>query len=63
VAIEIMPDCIFNQKEPILVGVRIKDGVLKLGTPLCICKANEEENAGSKKKIVIPSLLPLLPPP
>ena len=58
VSLEIMPECIFNQKEPILVGVRVKAGVLKIGTPLCICRANEEENANSKKKIVrIKSLL------
>ena len=26
----------FNQKDPIIVGVEIVDGILKVGTPLCI---------------------------
>jgi translation initiation factor 5B len=31
-----MPQHIFNKKSPIIVGVEIIDGVLKLGTPLVI---------------------------
>jgi translation initiation factor IF-2 len=27
---------VFNNKNPIIVGVNVKGGVLKIGTPLCI---------------------------
>jgi translation initiation factor 5B len=33
--LEILEDHVYNKKDPIVVGVRIKEGVLKLGTPLC----------------------------
>lgn len=36
VVCEIIPDCVFNMRDPIIVGVQIKDGILKLGTPLCV---------------------------
>lgn len=29
-------DACFNQKSPIIVGVTVTEGVLKVGTPLCI---------------------------
>eukprot|EP01087_Luapelamoeba_hula_P011708 TRINITY_DN3218_c0_g3_i2.p1 TRINITY_DN3218_c0_g3~~TRINITY_DN3218_c0_g3_i2.p1 ORF type:complete len:1025 (+),score=321.57 TRINITY_DN3218_c0_g3_i2:35-3076(+) len=47
-ALEILPDCIFMQKDPILIGVRVKEGSLKMGTPLCVLKVNEDD----KKKEV-----------
>ncbi|XXG40343.1 hypothetical protein AAC387_Pa01g1082 [Persea americana] len=34
--LKIMPDCIFNKKDPIVVGVDILDGIAKVGTPICI---------------------------
>ena len=34
--LEILPNCIFNSKGPIIVGVQVKDGILKVGTPLCV---------------------------
>mmetsp|Transcript_53471 Transcript_53471/g.73052 ORF Transcript_53471/g.73052 Transcript_53471/m.73052 type:complete len:977 (-) Transcript_53471:281-3211(-) len=34
--IKIMPNMVFNQKDPIICGVEVVDGILKLGTPLCI---------------------------
>ena len=33
---KILPDHIFNQKDPIIVGVEVVEGILKIGTPLCI---------------------------
>jgi len=27
---------VFNQKDPIIVGVEIVEGILKIGTPLCV---------------------------
>lgn len=34
--IKILPQHVFNQKDPIVVGVEIVEGILKVGTPLCI---------------------------
>lgn len=34
--IRILPQHIFNQKDPIIVGVEVAEGILKVGTPLCI---------------------------
>merc|ERR1712080_399141 len=40
VILEIMPQHIFNVKDPIILGVRVVDGILRLGTPLCVPDAN-----------------------
>jgi translation initiation factor 5B len=34
--LEIVKDACFNRANPIIMGVIVKAGVLKLGTPLCI---------------------------
>ena len=34
--LEILPNCIFNMRNPLIVGVVVKDGILKIGTPLTI---------------------------
>jgi len=34
--IKILPQHVFNQKDPIIVGIEIVEGILKVGTPLCI---------------------------
>ena len=34
--IKILPNHVFNQKDPIIVGVEVMEGILKIGTPLCI---------------------------
>jgi translation initiation factor 5B len=34
--IRILPQHVFNQKDPIIVGIEIVEGILKVGTPLCI---------------------------
>jgi translation initiation factor 5B len=34
--LRIVPNCVFNKRDPIIVGVDVVDGVLKIGTPLCI---------------------------
>ena len=31
-----MPSCIFNKKDPIILGVDVEDGILKVGTPLVV---------------------------
>jgi len=44
-----MPEYIFNKKSPIIIGVRVKKGILKNGTPLCIITKYEDE----RKEILI----------
>ncbi|ETV80280.1 translation initiation factor aIF-2 [Aphanomyces astaci] len=34
VVLKIIPTCIFNKKDPIILGVDVEDGILKVGTPL-----------------------------
>eukprot|EP01120_Amphizonella_sp_Union-15-10_P014957 TRINITY_DN7488_c0_g1_i5.p1 TRINITY_DN7488_c0_g1~~TRINITY_DN7488_c0_g1_i5.p1 ORF type:complete len:479 (-),score=86.26 TRINITY_DN7488_c0_g1_i5:33-1469(-) len=41
--LRIYPQHIFNKRDPIVVGVKVIDGILKLGTPLCIPSKNELE--------------------
>jgi len=38
--IKILPSHIFNKKDPIVLGVEVIDGTLKLGTPLCVPQLN-----------------------
>ncbi|XP_059073791.1 eukaryotic translation initiation factor 5B-like [Cryptomeria japonica] len=32
----LLPNCIFNKKDPIIVGVDILEGIARIGTPLCV---------------------------
>lgn len=34
--VKILPQHIFNQKDPIIVGAEVVEGILKVGTPLCV---------------------------
>ncbi|XP_058112112.1 eukaryotic translation initiation factor 5B-like [Magnolia sinica] len=34
--LKIMPNCIFNKKDPIVLGVDVLEGIAKVGTPICI---------------------------
>ncbi|EGD81768.1 eukaryotic translation initiation factor 5B [Salpingoeca rosetta] len=34
--LQIVPDCVFNARDPIVVGVRVEEGLLRTGTPLCV---------------------------
>ncbi|KAM6559807.1 hypothetical protein CsatA_029046 [Cannabis sativa] len=34
--LKILPNCIFNKKDPIVLGVDILEGIAKVGTPICI---------------------------
>jgi len=34
--LDIIPSAVFNVKSPIVIGVRVVDGVARIGTPLCI---------------------------
>eukprot|EP00850_Spirogloea_muscicola_P000071 SM000001S04473 [mRNA] locus=s1:387750:395011:+ [translate_table: standard] len=34
--LKILPNCIFNKKDPIVLGVEVVDGIAKIGTPICV---------------------------
>jgi translation initiation factor 5B len=34
--LKIVPGCVFNKKDPIILGVDIVDGSVRLGTPVCV---------------------------
>jgi translation initiation factor 5B len=34
--VKILPQHVFNQKDPIILGVEVVEGILKVGTPLCV---------------------------
>ncbi|GAV91958.1 GTP_EFTU domain-containing protein/GTP_EFTU_D2 domain-containing protein/IF-2 domain-containing protein [Cephalotus follicularis] len=34
--LKILPNCIFNKKDPIVLGVDVVEGIAKVGTPICI---------------------------
>ena len=34
--LEVMKDAIFNRKDPIIIGVNVLKGQLRIGTPLCV---------------------------
>ena len=38
--LEVVKGAVFNSRQPILIGVTVKGGILKIGTPLCIPDKN-----------------------
>ncbi|KAL7156728.1 hypothetical protein ABFS83_02G028200 [Erythranthe nasuta] len=34
--LKIVPNCVFNKKDPIILGVDVVEGTVKIGTPICI---------------------------
>ena len=38
--LKILPHCVFNQRDPIICGVRVEDGFIRLGTPICVPSNN-----------------------
>ncbi|KAF5841812.1 translation protein [Dunaliella salina] len=34
--LKIIPSCVFNKRDPIVVGVEVIEGIAKVGTPLCV---------------------------
>ena len=45
--VKILPEFIFNTRDPIVVGVRIEAGFLKIGSPICaVCEEASTEREG-----------------
>lgn len=44
--LSILPECIFNKKSPIIIGVKVVKGILKSGTPLCYYDKQEMVEIG-----------------
>jgi translation initiation factor 5B len=38
-----VPDAIFNKRNPIIMGVDVMEGTLKIGTPICVVNADVSE--------------------
>lgn len=34
--LKILPNCVFNKRDPIIVGVEVVEGVAKMNTPICV---------------------------
>ncbi|CAI9754434.1 unnamed protein product [Fraxinus pennsylvanica] len=34
--LKIVPNCIYNKKDPIILGVDVLEGIIKVGTPICV---------------------------
>ncbi|KAL9174067.1 hypothetical protein ABFS82_02G028300 [Erythranthe guttata] len=34
--LKIVPNCVFNKKDPIVLGVDVVEGTVKIGTPICV---------------------------
>ncbi|EOB11236.1 translation initiation factor IF-2P [Nosema bombycis CQ1] len=51
VQLSIVPNCIFTKRSPLILGVNIDAGTLKIGTPLCVFKDQEKINLGNVTSI------------
>lgn len=54
--LKILPNCIFNKKDPLVFGVKIEEGVLRKGTPLVILdkvNANQLQRIGKVESLEI----------
>ena len=44
---KILPNCVFAKRDPIIIGVKIEDGQLRQGAPVCVAeKVMRAENKG-----------------
>lgn len=41
--LEVLPDAIFRNKDPMILGCRVTRGLARLGTPLCVPLKGELE--------------------
>lgn len=40
--LKMVPGAIFNKKDPIIIGVDVVEGVLRIGTPICVLRTDPE---------------------
>lgn len=38
--LKILPNCVFRSRDPIICGVRVEDGFIRLNTPICVPSKN-----------------------
>jgi hypothetical protein len=43
VVMSILPQFVFNSRDPIIVGCQIKDGILRVGTPIVVVVPSKED--------------------
>jgi len=53
---KILPQCVFNTKNPIIVGVEVLEGILKVGTPLCVPTIDDNSDIGGLHVGVVTSI-------
>ncbi|AFN83623.1 translation initiation factor IF-2P [Encephalitozoon romaleae SJ-2008] len=51
VQMSIVPKCIFNSRSPLVIGVHVREGILKIGTPLCVFKEDQVVRLGTVTSI------------
>jgi translation initiation factor 5B len=44
--LKIVPGCVFNKRDPIIIGVDVVEGVLRQGTPICVISVDPETKVG-----------------
>ena len=61
--LRVLPNCIFNTRDPIVVGVVVEDGVVKQGTPLTVpsksvsgCTAVIDGSLSDRTRTIVQSL-------
>ena len=43
--LKIIPGCVFNKRDPIILGVDVVEGSLRPGTPICVVNVDPETKA------------------
>src|SRR6185312_1085324 len=46
--LRIIPGAVFNKRDPILVGVDVVEGSLRVGTPICVVKVDAVTNVSAR---------------
>lgn len=46
---QILPQFIFNSRDPIVMGVMVEAGIVKEGTPICVIRTKDDKIEVSEK--------------